>query len=269
MPEAGMGDPCFWNGLAGFAAMASRFTVPFAERALAEANLPLGAYVLDVATGNGALALAAARAGLRVLATDFSDGMVRQVLAHGLSGLEARVMDGQALDLPDAVFDAAFSNFGVMLFADWRAGLAEMARVVRPGGTGSIGTWKHPAGAAASLLLAELCATLFPDLPQLDGPGGMAGLRNPDRLSAAMTEAGFADVRIVEETNDFLVDRAMLDDPDGLFCFSPYWSTLGTDRKEQVLAFLRRRQAESGGILSVPSLALIATGRRPADLVQG
>lgn len=262
MPERRMDDPGFWDGIANFVSTASRFTVPFAERALAEAKLAPGAYVLDVATGNGALAITAARVGLRVLATDFSDAMVRQVLGHRLPGLDARKMDGQSLDLPDAAFDAAFSNFGVMLFADWRAGLAEMARVVRPGGMGSLGTWKHAAGAAGSLLLAETCAALFPDFAPAAGSGGMAELRHPDRLAAAMAAAGFADNRIVEETNDFLIDRAMLDDPDGLFCFSSYWPTLAAERKGAVLSFLRTRQETGGGVLAVPSTALIATGRR-------
>ena len=265
MPNAGTDDPGFWDGIAGFGSPASRFTVPFGERALAEAKLAPGANVLDIATGNGALAISAARAGLRVLATDFSAGMVRELLAHELLDLDVRQMDGQALDLPDATFEAAFSNFGIMLFANWRAGLAEMARVVRPGGVGSIGTWKHPAGAASTLLLADLCATFFPDLAQPEGAGGMAELRHPDRLRAAMATAGFDDVRIVEETHDFLIDRTMLDDPDGLFCFSSIWKFLAAARKQQVLAIIREAQAESCGILAVPSTALIATGCRRVD----
>ena len=265
MAERRIDDPRFWDGLAAFGSMASRFTIPFAERALAEAKLAPGAYVLDIATGNGALAIAAARAGLRVLATDFSPAMVRQVLALGLPNLAARTMDGQALDLPDAAFDAAFSNFGVILFADWHAGLAEMARVVRPGGAGSLATWQHPAGAASNLLLAELCSALFHDLEQPEGPAGMAELRHPAPLAAAMDAAGFADVGIVEHTVDFLIDRPMLDDPDGLFCFSPLWPMLDAAARHEVLAAVRERQMESGGILAVPSTALIATGRRRDD----
>jgi ubiquinone/menaquinone biosynthesis C-methylase UbiE len=111
--------------------------------------------VLDVTAGAGALVRCAAEADAQVLATDFSRSMVACIGAMGLPGVEARMMDGQALDLPDGSFDAAFSMFGVMLFPDWRRGLAEMARVLKPGGIAYIGTWENPAGAAANLLLAE------------------------------------------------------------------------------------------------------------------
>lgn len=112
------------------------FTAHFAEMALAHVPLGPDSRVLDVAAGTGALALAAARTGAQVLATDFSPGMVARIAAAGLPNVETRVMDGQALDLPDGTFDAAFSIFGVMMFPDWRRGLAEMARVTRPGGYG-------------------------------------------------------------------------------------------------------------------------------------
>jgi ubiquinone/menaquinone biosynthesis C-methylase UbiE len=49
----------------------------------------------------------------------------------------------EAMGLADETFDAAFSMFGVSLFRDWRAGLSEMFRVVRPGGTATLGTWEY------------------------------------------------------------------------------------------------------------------------------
>lgn len=265
MSDDQMDDPGFWDHLADheYEATAHSFTVRFAERALDEAALPEGARVLDVATGTGALAIAAARAGARVLATDFSLGMVQRVRSHGLANLEARQMDGQALDLPDASFDAAFSNFGVMLFPDWRAGLAEMARVVRPGGLGSVGTWKDPGGAASNLLLFQVCEVLFPEIEASAPLGGMNEFREPERFRAAMTTAGFADVRIVEMTDDFPVDLAMLDDPDRLFCFSPLWERLDADQRSAVLAHIRESQRGGDATLPVPSTALIATARRP------
>src|SRR3546814_7740276 len=54
---------------------------------------------------------------------------------EGLSNLKGRVMDGHQLDLNDNRFDIAGSQFGVMLFPDFRRGLSELLRVTRPGGT--------------------------------------------------------------------------------------------------------------------------------------
>ena len=91
-----------------------------------------------MAAGTGALSVAAARRGASVLAVDSSTGMMaylaERATREGLADLDTRVMDGQKSDLPDASFDLACSAFGVMLFPDHRAGLAEMRRVLAPGG---------------------------------------------------------------------------------------------------------------------------------------
>ncbi|MFX7996903.1 class I SAM-dependent methyltransferase, partial [Acinetobacter baumannii] len=81
------------------------------------------------------------------LAVDFSPGMVARVAGAGSANVEARVMDGQALALPDGGFDAVVSIFGVIMFPDWRKGLAEMARVTRPGGWGIVATWQDQGAA--------------------------------------------------------------------------------------------------------------------------
>lgn len=257
-----LNDAHFWDGQSDYQKMAHGFTSVYAERAWQAAALPRGVTVLDIACGAGALALVAAREGAQVLATDFSAGMVSAVLSHGLPNVDALVMDGQALDLPDACFDAAFSIFGIMLFPDWRKGLAEMARVVRPGGLGCVASWKHPAGAAANLLLADRVAALFPDAAQPAPIDGMNHFRDPARFEAALVAAGFADVRIVEATSDYLVDMAALADPARLFQFSPIWPALDEDRREAVLASIRASVAAAGGALPVPSPALIALARR-------
>jgi SAM-dependent methyltransferase len=256
---AELADPSFWSNQSDAQKVAHGFTSFYGERAWALAAVPTGAKVLDIAAGAGALAIAAARAGSPVLATDFSQGMVDAVLSYGIPNLDGRVMDGQALDLADASFDAAFSLFGIMLFPDWRAGMREMARVVRPGGIGCVGTWKEPSGAAANLLLAKLCAALFPELNAADPHAGLNELCDPDRFRAAMIAVGFTDVSIVEVVTDFPIDAAAIAEPDRLFQYSPLWPQLDQSRREAILVAIRVILTARGGLLPVPSQALIAT----------
>ena len=93
---------------------------------------------LDVAAGSGAVSIPAARLGARVLSVDISPTMVERLKARarkeGLSNLDARVMDGQALELESDTFDMSGSQFGVMLFPDLPRGVSELARVTKPGG---------------------------------------------------------------------------------------------------------------------------------------
>src|SRR3546814_19274074 len=73
-------------------------------------------------------------------------------------------------------FDAVFSIFGVIMFPDWRKGLAEMARVTRPGGQGVIVTWREH-GAATFLLLGQIRRKLFPDREGMMMPKAVKALK--------------------------------------------------------------------------------------------
>lgn len=236
------------------------FTARYAEAALARVALTPESRVLDVAAGTGALALAAARSGARVLATDFSPGMVACVAAEGLPNVEARVMDGQALDLPDASFDAVFSIFGVIMFPDWRKGLAEMRRVTRPGGVGVVATWREQ-GAATFLLLGQVRRTLFPDRAGMTMPEAVQALSEPEDFARALVAAGYRDPRIESITFDFILEVAALDEPDRLFGMSPDWTALSEADKAAVVAEVRR-MADHRPIFPIPSTALIAVAER-------
>jgi demethylmenaquinone methyltransferase / 2-methoxy-6-polyprenyl-1,4-benzoquinol methylase len=107
------------------------------ERAADLASVGPGDRVLDVATGTGDLALELARrvsGGGEVVGSDFSEGMLARARVKG--GPAVRFEWGDALALPyaDDSFDAATVGFGARNFSDLARGLAEMARVVRPGG---------------------------------------------------------------------------------------------------------------------------------------
>jgi demethylmenaquinone methyltransferase / 2-methoxy-6-polyprenyl-1,4-benzoquinol methylase len=109
-------------------------------RAVDLARVSPGSRVLDVATGTGDLALELARRvapGGEVVGSDFSEGMLARARAKPRPvGAELRFEWGDALQLPYETdsFDAATVGFGARNFSDLGRGLAEMARVVRPGG---------------------------------------------------------------------------------------------------------------------------------------
>jgi demethylmenaquinone methyltransferase / 2-methoxy-6-polyprenyl-1,4-benzoquinol methylase len=111
-------------------------------RAVDLARVGPGSRVLDVATGTGDLALELARRVApdgEVVGSDFSEGMLARARAKAGAppgGVSMRFEWGDALELPypDDTFDAATVGFGVRNFSDLHRGLAELARVVRPGG---------------------------------------------------------------------------------------------------------------------------------------
>lgn len=114
---------------------------------------PSGA-VLDVCTGTGDLALAYARAagrGVRIVGSDFCRPMLdRGVEKSRRSGLPVEWVEADAMDLPfpAASFDVVTVAFGLRNIADTSRGLAEMARVCRPGGRLAILEFSLPRNAA-------------------------------------------------------------------------------------------------------------------------
>lgn len=92
-----------------------------------------GDVVLDLAAGTGTSTAAIERAGARALAADFSLGMMTEGRRRQ-PGIPFVGADAQQLPFADDVFDAAVISFGLRNVQDPRRGLAEMTRVVRPGG---------------------------------------------------------------------------------------------------------------------------------------
>jgi demethylmenaquinone methyltransferase / 2-methoxy-6-polyprenyl-1,4-benzoquinol methylase len=112
-------------------------------RAADLARVAPGQCVLDVATGTGDLAIELARRvdpGGEVVGSDFAEGMLQRARAKAFAAAGAGVHpsfelgDALALSYEDDRFDAATVGFGARNFADLPRAIAEMARVVRPGG---------------------------------------------------------------------------------------------------------------------------------------
>jgi len=105
--------------------------------------------VLDLATGTGDLAIALSRAGKKVVGADFCIDMLSG--ARRKSPLPLSAADALALPFPDGSFDAVTVGWGVRNFADLGRGLAEMRRVIRPGGTVLILEFSQPSGFAGAV----------------------------------------------------------------------------------------------------------------------
>jgi ArsR family transcriptional regulator len=101
--------------------------------------LPRGLRVLDLGTGTGTLAQELAAAGCDVIAVDHSPRMLdaarEKLAAAGAERVELRAGDASALPLADAEVDAAFAHMVLQYLAAPAEAIAEMARVVRPGGS--------------------------------------------------------------------------------------------------------------------------------------
>ena len=262
--------PEVWDQQAvDYEAFAHPLTRQFAEQALIlSGGVSPGEQVLDIAAGTGALTLTAAKAGAQVTGIDFSKGMVALLNARlaegGFHSSKAHVMDGQALDLADEAFDAAFSIFGVVLFPDWRAGLAELGRVVRPGGRGCIAVWTQAAGAGPALAMDAAYRASFPDRPPPNPAPGLLVLKSPDALISEMSRVGFTNVDVHPVTGVWQADSPAraLEQVECFFSRFPAYAELSARERGQMREALGdefdRHMVE--GQVTIPSEAYVATG---------
>jgi ubiquinone/menaquinone biosynthesis C-methylase UbiE len=171
------------------------------ERMLDLAALRSGARVLDLGTGTGDQAFAAAaRVGPEghVLATDISAQMVSEAAAGaaraGLENVATRVLDAAAIDLEPGRFDAVISRLGLMFTPDLAAALTGARRVLRAGGRFAAIVWstaeQNPFHATPLEVLRALGRPAPPDAEFVRA----LSLGVPGVLPRALTAAEFRDV---------------------------------------------------------------------------
>jgi ubiquinone/menaquinone biosynthesis C-methylase UbiE len=228
----------------------------YAKDALELVAPKAGADVLDICTGPGTLAVQAAKTARRVVGVDFSREMLaeaeRRKAQAGLTNVELVHADAQALPLPDASFDAAFSMFGVIFFPDKNKGLREVHRVLRQGAQLAISSWRPfvhvPPIKAAFEILVEL-------MPELPFGKSKAPLGEPEEVQAELEGAGFGSVRVE------LVKHA-----DTAASPIAFWKSM--ERSTAPFVLLRRRIGEERfGALSEQILARLVERFGPGPLV--
>jgi ubiquinone/menaquinone biosynthesis C-methylase UbiE len=124
-----------------------------AEELCETAGVTAGLRVLDVATGHGNTALAAARRDAEVVGIDIAPSLVVRAAERArVEGLDISFREGnaEAIDEPTDAFDIVTSSLGVQFAGDQASTAAELLRVVRPGGRIALACWS-PNGFYAEL----------------------------------------------------------------------------------------------------------------------
>lgn len=236
----------------GWQRIAARFdehttplTMAFAEQLLDRVDVGPGVRVLDVAAGSGALGIPAARRGAEVIGVDIAPAMIDRLAARArderLDTLEGRVMDGTALAFPDGTFHVAVSLNGVSLFSDVDRGLAEMARVLQPGGRALVAAFGSPDTVEfLSYFLAALQAAV-PGFtpPPTDPPPPPFQMADPRTFRQRLVEAGLRDVTVEPATWEMPFESAA-HFWDVVTSSNPLGAALVADLTDQQRADVRR-----------------------------
>jgi SAM-dependent methyltransferase len=159
-----------WTWASGdYGVIAARIAL-MAELLVDSARLRAGVAVLDVASGTGNAAIAAARCGCEVTGVDYVEALLERGRERAAAeGLAVTFTEGDAehLAYQDDSFDAVLSCVGVMFTPDHEQAAAELVRVCRPGGTIALANWT-PGG-----FVGEMFRTIAAHVPP------PAGLRPP------------------------------------------------------------------------------------------
>jgi ubiquinone/menaquinone biosynthesis C-methylase UbiE len=197
-----------WSAVAGaWERHAKRFDAHSGEVAtnwmLQAAALQPGERVLELACGPAGVGIQAARAvgpDGQVLCTDFAEPMVdaarRRATEEKLENVDCKVLDAEAMDLPDASFDVALCRYGYMLMGDPGAALRETHRVLGPGGRVALAVWGEADENPWASIPMRAVMEHFDAPPPEPGTPGMFALGDDERLRQLLESAGFADIRV-------------------------------------------------------------------------
>jgi ubiquinone/menaquinone biosynthesis C-methylase UbiE len=241
-----------------WAADAALAYAPLARHLVSRAGADLrGRRALDAGAGSGAAGDALRVAGARVVAVDLEVDMAR----HGLAAGPAVAADVTALSFRDSRFDLAVAAFVVNHLEHPVAGLAELRRVTRLGGTVLVSVFATARSAAKTAVdaVAEAYGYVAPDWYRRMQHHAHA-IGNVEAMTAALRAAGFTRFRVTDEPVDLgLRDPALVVRyRTGMAQLRPFVAGLDPDRRRAFLAEAAEAVARTGDVLAPAVIEAVA-----------
>lgn len=241
-----------------------RYSAGLAPEFARFAGIRTGATVVDVGCGPGALTAALAdRAGpASVAGADPSPQFVAACAAR-VPGADIREAGAERLPWADGEFDAALAQLVLHFMSDARAGVTEMARVVRDGGTVAACTWDSEGAMTMLHHFWEAALALDPAAPAYRDRTSLGG---PDGLRELWGSAGLGDVSI--EAIDVNAEYSGFDELWGTFGLGigpagSYCASLEPERREALRDGFRARLGDPGAPLELEARAWAVRGLVP------
>lgn len=229
-----------------------------------------GVRALDIGCGAGYPSLVAARLvapGGSVVATDVSPRML-EAAAHaaqraGVHNISFLEMDAEDLRLESLSFDTVTNTFGLMFYPDPARAIAEVYRVLFPGGRCAVVVWDHPATSPYFSVISQVATRrLAFRSPEAGGPGPFR-FAVPHTLESLMRDGGFSEIRVescpaVFECASAREDRQMFGD----LAWKTRLSGLSDEDRARFVSELDEavRPYESDGRLQLVATSLCAFG---------
>jgi SAM-dependent methyltransferase len=243
-----------------------RYGPALAAGLIAAAGIRPGQTALDIGCGPGALTAAVAEllGADSVAAVDPSEPFARACTAR-VPGVQVEVAAAEALPFGDASFDAALSQLVVNFMSDAPAGVAEMRRVTRSGGTVASAVWDYADGMTLLRRFWDAAVALDPAAASLDEGVAMPFCR-PDELEELWRGAGLQDVETSERVVE--ADYSGFDDlwqplESGVGPSGAYAAALAPERRTRLREELRRRLDAGDEPFRLTARAWCVVGRVP------
>jgi ubiquinone/menaquinone biosynthesis C-methylase UbiE len=238
------------------------------EPLLDAAGVKAGTKIVDIASGPGYVAAAAAHRGASVIGVDFSSAMIAAARARN-PDIEFREGDAEQLPLSDDSFDAAVMNFGILHLARPDQALVQACRVLRAGGRFAFTVWAKPEDAVGfQIVLGSIAKHGDRNVPLPEGPPFFR-FSEPDECMRSLIAAGFASSQVVKVSQIWRLPSL-----DSFFEFMKESTvrTAGLLRGQTPMALEKIREAmreelknyETGSAIELPMPAILASAIKPS-----